>query len=134
MNHTPYSVEYRVYWSDTDAAGIAHFTSILKMVEKAEEDLYRSIGIQSVHTTLPRIEVHVRYRAPLRWGDLAKIELKLEEARRRGLRYGFKIYNVSINKLAAEGYIAVACVKKSEGSIAPTECPEELFEAWKRYG
>lgn len=102
------------------------------MVERAEEDLYRSMGIYEVHTTLPRVEVHVRYRSPLRWGDKASIELKLEEARRRGLRYGFKIHNLTTGRLAAEGYIAVACVDASGGEIRARECPEELFEAWRR--
>jgi acyl-CoA thioester hydrolase len=106
----------------------------LKLVEKAEEDLYRSLGIKDVHMSLPRIEIYVRYRSPLRWGDRARVSLWLEEARRRGMRYGFKIYNVSTSMLSAEGYVVVACVRSDNRSLSLIECPEELFDAWKSIG
>ncbi|MEM4971498.1 MAG: hotdog domain-containing protein, partial [Sulfolobales archaeon] len=91
----PFEARYRIYWSETDAAGIAHFSSILRIVERAEEDLYRSKGLSEIHRMLPRIEVHARFRSPLRWGDEISVRLELDEARTRGLRYRFEIINIT---------------------------------------
>ncbi|MEM0471854.1 MAG: acyl-CoA thioesterase [Desulfurococcaceae archaeon] len=126
----PFEARYRVYWSETDAAGIAHFTSILRIVERAEEDLYRSKGLGEVHRLIPRIEVHARYRSPLRWGDEIRVRLELDEARSRGLRYKFEIYNETTGKHAAEGYVAFACVEKEDNGIRAVECPKELINLW----
>jgi len=126
----PFEARYRIYWSETDAAGIAHFTSILRIVERAEEDLYASRGLQSVHRTLPRVEVHARFKSVLRWGDEILVKLELEEARTRGLRYRFEIYNISAGAQAAEGYIAFACIEHRE-PIRAVPCPRELIEVWE---
>jgi acyl-CoA thioester hydrolase len=62
----PFELRYRVYWSETDAAGIAHFTNILKIIEKAEEDLYRSKGLYNVQKDLPMRLVVKRYMLNLK--------------------------------------------------------------------
>ncbi len=127
----PFEAQYYVYWSETDAAGIVHFAEFFRLVERAEEDLYRRAGVLHVHGSLPRIEAHIRYRAPLRRGDVARVVLTLDEARRRAVRYRFEIYNDSTGRLAAEGYIAAACVEFSGGEPRAVECPEELYRAWR---
>jgi acyl-CoA thioester hydrolase len=129
--YMPFEMRYRVYWSETDAAGIAHFSSILRIVERAEEDLYRSVGLHDIHQHLPRIEVYARFRSPLRWGDEISVRLELEEARTRGLRYRFEIFNITMNSLAAEGYIAFACIERGEGSLRAMPCSRKLIEAWE---
>ena len=79
---------------------------------------------------IPRIEVHARYRSPLRLGDEITVKLELDEARSRGLRYRFEIYNETTGKNAVEGYIAFACVEKEDGGIRAVECPKELIDIW----
>jgi acyl-CoA thioester hydrolase len=90
----PFESRYRVYWSETDAAGIAHFTNILRIIEKAEEDLYRSKGLYSVQKDLPmRLvvrEVYARFKSPLRWNDEISVRLELEEPGLEGLDIDLK--------------------------------------------
>ncbi|WP_252901543.1 hypothetical protein [Vulcanisaeta sp. JCM 14467] len=62
----PFKAKYYIYWVDTDAAGIAHFTSFLRLVERAEEDFYRMNGILHYHSIAPRRELFITYTAPLR--------------------------------------------------------------------
>ena len=126
----PFEAKYRIYWSETDAAGIAHFSTILRIIERAEEDLYRSKGLPKIHSMLPRIEVHARFRSPLRWGDEILVRLELDEARSRGLRYRFEIINLTTGSNAAEGYIVLACVEQEGGSIRAVQCPKELIDVW----
>ncbi|GGI76978.1 thioesterase [Vulcanisaeta souniana JCM 11219] len=128
----PFRVKYYVYWTDTDAAGIAHFTSFLRLIEHAEEDFYRENGILHYHSIAPRRELFITYTAPLRRGDVAIVELWLDEARTRAIRYRFRVINETTGKNAAEGYLVFTCVNNENGELRAIPCPEELINAWKR--
>lgn len=124
--------KYHIYWADTDAAGIAHFTSFLRLVERAEEDFYRENGVLHYHAMAPRRELCITYTAPLRRGDEATVELWLDEARTRAIRYRFRIINETLGKISAEGYLAFTCVTTESGQLKAVECPKELIETWKK--
>lgn len=128
----PFEARYRIYWSETDAGGIAHFTSILRIVERAEEDFYASKGLGGLHRSLPRVELRARFRKPLRWGDTVRVVLRAEELRTRGLRYRFEIYNETLGALAAEGSLAYACAESDGQGLKAAPCPEDLLEAWRK--
>jgi 4-hydroxybenzoyl-CoA thioesterase/acyl-CoA thioester hydrolase len=54
----------RVEFSDTDAAGIMHFVAFFRMMEQAEHDLLRSVGLSVVMSgaagkvSWPRVAAH----------------------------------------------------------------------------
>ena len=54
--------ERRVEFHETDAAGIAHFSSLLIFMEQAEHALLRSLGLSvaSHATTHTKVEPHSR--------------------------------------------------------------------------
>mgnify|MGYP001773349371 CR=1 FL=1 len=128
----PFTAKYVAYLSDTDAAGIVHFANYFRFVERAEEDFYRSMGLPKVYEFMPRIEVFIRYESPIRRGDSIRVELSLEEARTRAVRYGFNIFNDSAGIRAAYGHVAAACVEISEGKMRAIKCPQEVIEAWTK--
>ncbi|GGP20641.1 thioesterase [Thermocladium modestius] len=130
----PFIAKYMVYLSDTDAAGIVHFANYLRFVERAEEDFYRSMGLPKIYEFMPRIEAFIRYESPIRRGDSISVELSLEEARTRAVRYGFNIFNDSTGIRAAYGHVAAACVEMSEGTMRAIKCPREVIEAWTKVG
>jgi len=45
----PFEARYRVYWSETNVARITHILSILSIVERAEEGLYKSVDLHDIH-------------------------------------------------------------------------------------
>ncbi|MFM8364287.1 MAG: acyl-CoA thioesterase [Verrucomicrobiota bacterium] len=67
----------RVEFSDTDAAGVAHFSRLLAMVEEATHDFFRkhSIPVLSESDGWPVVGLQVDFRAPCRFGDELEVLL-----------------------------------------------------------
>lgn len=76
----PHRLELRVYYEDTDSAGIVYYANYLKFAERARTELLRAHGLD--HPTL--LDRHggmfavarcaVRYRAPAKLDDRLVIE------------------------------------------------------------
>lgn len=67
----------RVEFADTDAAGVAHFSRLLAMVEEAEHDFFRknSWPVLSKESAWPIVGLQVDYQSPCRFGDEINIRL-----------------------------------------------------------
>ncbi|MFN7106334.1 MAG: acyl-CoA thioesterase [Pyrobaculum sp.] len=130
---TRFEARYRVYWHHTDAAGIAHFTRILALVEQAEEDFYRQRGAatQNFINGIPRREVYVQFFSPLKVGDQVSIRLCAKDVRIRAVKYHFEIYNLTADVKAAEGHVVAVCVGLEEGKLTAVRCPEEFLKVWQ---
>jgi len=96
--HFHFSHLRQVEFSDTDLAGIMHFSNFLRFVESAEHAFFRSLG-SSVQTSdgeghrgWPRLEISCNYYKPARFEQALKTCLRIEEVRNSGVRYGFWIF------------------------------------------
>ncbi|HDN01878.1 MAG TPA: acyl-CoA thioesterase [Candidatus Bathyarchaeota archaeon] len=122
-----FKARFRVSWSDTDAAGIVHFSNHFRYVEKAEEELYNSLGFDFVSIfkkygfALPRVEACCKYYSPLRFNDIIEVRISVEEVREKSLRYKFEIYNVTADKVAAEGHIVAVAADIKRGKSVPLD-------------
>ncbi len=122
-----FKARFRVSWSDTDAAGIVHFSNHFRYVERAEEELYNSMGFDFVSIfrkygfALPRVEACCKYYSPLRFNDIIEVRIVVEEVREKSLTYRFQIYNVTEDKLAAEGHIVAVAADISKGRSVPLD-------------
>jgi len=67
----------RVEFSETDAAGVAHFSRLLVMVEEAVHDFFRnkSIPVFSESVGWPLVGLQADFQAPCRFGDVLDISL-----------------------------------------------------------
>jgi len=132
-----FKTTFRVSWVDTDAAQIVHFSNYFRYFERVEEEFYRSLGFnfeslsRESSIILPRVEAHCNYRNPLKFNDIVEIELSIEEIREKAVKYLFKVYNKTEEKLAAEGYLVVVAVDKN--SMKATKIPEEIVERLMPY-
>lgn len=77
----------RVYFEDTDAAGIVYYANYLRFMERARSDMLRAVGIDQ-RDALARglgvyavAEVSIRYRAPARLDDALLILSEVREVR-----------------------------------------------------
>ena len=65
----------RVYFEDTDVAGMVYYANYLRFMERARSDLLRLIGVdqrsalEGGEGVYAVAEVAIRYRAPARLGD-----------------------------------------------------------------
>ncbi len=73
--HEPHRFALRVYWEDTDAAGIVYYANYLKFIERARTEALLAMGIRQTElrarlgVVFAVREVGVRYLAPARLED-----------------------------------------------------------------
>ena len=77
----------RVYFEDTDVAGIVYYANYLRFMERARSDMLRAIGIdqrlaiEAGEGVYAVAEVGIRYRAPARLDDELVVMSRIREVR-----------------------------------------------------
>lgn len=73
--------EFRVYYEDTDMAGVVYYANYLKFFERGRSDAVRAAGVdqqalleEGLVFAVARIEVD--YRTPARFGDILSVETR----------------------------------------------------------
>ena len=87
-----FKVVRRVEFSETDMAGIVHYSNFFRYMEAAEHGFFRSLGLSVVTRQVdppvgwPRVHAECDYRKPLRFEDLVEIHLLITEIGRASCR------------------------------------------------
>jgi YbgC/YbaW family acyl-CoA thioester hydrolase len=102
-----------VEFSDTDQAGIVHFSRFFIYMESAEHQFLRSLGT-SVSTHMngdqigwPRLSASCEYLRPLRFEDEIEIHLFVQRKGVKSLTYRFVFRKE--DEIVARGQSAAAC-------------------------
>ena len=119
----------RVEFSDTDMAGIMHFSKFFQFMETAEHAFFRSLGFsidtRDLQVGWPRVDASCQYKAPLRFEDVAEIHLLVAEKKEKSIRYQFLFKNEGVE--VARGSVTTVCVKRDEqGKMRATAIPQPL--------
>jgi YbgC/YbaW family acyl-CoA thioester hydrolase len=127
---------HRVEFSDTDMAGIIHFSSFFRYMEVTEHAFFRSLGFSVVTEHegrkygWPRVHVECDFKRPVRFEDDLEVELIVREKRDRLLRYQFDIRKVGdeATGLVAQGGFTVVCVEydAEQGRMRAVPIPAAL--------
>lgn len=123
-------------FSETDAAGIVHFSVFFRYFEDAEHALWRGAGL-SIHPESspigwPRVEAACEYHRPLRFEQEFDISVRISELTRRTIAYTGEI--TRDGERIASGRWKIACVAKlPDGSMKSAEIPVDVAERLKPY-
>ena len=128
----------RVEFSETDMAGIAHFSNFFRYMEAAEHAFFRSIGY-SIYTTgftpsigWPRVHADCDFKSPIRFEDEIEIHLLVREKREKTISYTviFRKLNDDPVREVARGTLTVACVTRDKpgGAMKGTPIPAEIAD------
>jgi acyl-CoA thioester hydrolase len=77
----------RVYFEDTDVAGIVYYANYLRFMERARSDMLRAIGIdqraalESGEGVYAVADLQIRYRAPAKLDDELTVQSRVHEVR-----------------------------------------------------
>jgi len=128
-----FKVTRRIEFSETDMAGIVHFSNFFRFMEMAEHGFYRALGYSVIMDQFdpplgfPRVHAECDYRKPLRFEELLEIHLLVKEKRPRVLTYLFKFRNVTAEPVEiARGILAVVCVSHTPGKMEAVSIPPEF--------
>lgn len=132
-----FSYPRRVTFADTDMAGFAHFTSLLRWVEEAEAESHRTRGESlcrvdghGVVTGWPKTSVRIDYTSPLRFDDRVEIRLTPGGRGRTSIVWAFEVVKLPDGTPVASGEMRVVYAAISPGgAITPLPLPATLADA-----
>ena len=107
--------QQRVEFSDTDAAGLAHFSMFYLYMERTEHEFLRSRGLSVImrdeHGVIswPRVSTKCEFRSAIKFEDVVDVELRVDRLGDKSVRYGFTFTHEG--RLVAEGEIVAVCCR-----------------------
>ena len=127
-----FEVKIQTYWADTDAAGIVFFPNFFRFALQAEEEMYRSVGIEPQrfldehNVWFPRAEAFATFLAPIRHGEAIRVQMIVEMKGEKSVRYNFEMFSDASGEKVAHGYIVAVCVDRA--SFKPKAIPAGMRE------
>ena len=127
----------RVEFSDTDMAGIMHFSNFFRFMESAETAFMRSLGLSVVLSNcgldvcLPRVHAECDYQLPLTFEDEVQIHLLVEKKAARTITYQFrfkKLNGTAPVEVARGRLVAVCAARQADGTIKAVPLPEAFAD------
>jgi acyl-CoA thioester hydrolase len=106
---------FRVRYAETDAMGIVHHADYLVWFEVGRGEYFRALSRdygQWEHDGyfLPVSEVHARYHAPARYGDLVIVRTWVERVRSRSLTLGYEVRKADTEQRLVSGWTKHICM------------------------
>jgi acyl-CoA thioester hydrolase len=113
-----FSMPARVYYEDTDAAGVVYYANYLKYFERCRSEWLRAIGHDQRHLAREHLlgfvvrSVTLDYLKPARLDDLLDIDLSVEKLGRAQIvfRQSAVLRRPDGDDVCVSGRIQVACV------------------------
>ena len=127
----------RVEFSETDMAGIMHFSNFFRYMEAAEHAFLRSLGFSvdlkgtAPGLCLPRVHARCDYRVPLRFEDEVAIHLLVARKTARSIEYRFHFRRREGKQSheVARGTLTVVCARRqADGSLKAALLPKGLAD------
>ena len=129
-------VRRRVAFSETDAAGIVHFSNYFRYFEDAEHALWREAGL-TIHAAgaaigWPRVSASCDYHRPLTFEQEFEVRVTIAELSSRTIRYEGTI--TRDGERVATATWKIACVNKQpDGRMKSTDIPATVAERLKPF-
>ncbi|MFP4259463.1 MAG: acyl-CoA thioesterase [Opitutales bacterium] len=126
----------QIEFSETDMAGLVHFSNFFKYMETAERDFFAAAGLDLIRTKpgelvgWPRARADCKFSAPIRFGDTIEIHLAVKALKDRAIDYQFRIYRRNedgTRTQAGKGHMTTVLSELTpEGKLHSIELPEDL--------
>ena len=118
--------EIRVYYEDTDMAGIVYYANYLRFIERARSDWVREVGIDQLALKEAGVVFAVRrveadYIAPARYGDVIEVRTRLENLSAAKMVMAQEVWREGALIFTAN--VAIVCIGPAGKPVRlPAEC------------
>jgi len=138
--------DFSVRFSETDAAGLVHFTNFLRWAENAECDFFRTNGLKIFEKTptgttlgFPRVAVKTDFRSPAHYADCIRVKIRptaFPRPEARAAEWAFEIFRIEKNDtqtlLATGTWTSVFAEIDANGIVhAQKNLPHEFLSVLK---
>lgn len=118
MTPATITIQRRVQWMDTDAAGIWHHSVVLRWAEEAEAELHRRLGIIDLtFGATPRVRTEFEFPSSVRFDDAVDVTLTVSHVGTTSMTYEIEVTNDS--RPVANGRMVVVLIDRASGDKVP---------------
>ncbi len=127
-----HDLKIRVYYEDTDAAGIVYYANYLKFAERARTEMMRAVGFEHAQvfedkqTAFAIANVNVTYKAPAKLDDELVVKSQVLEIRGASMDMQQDIYKN--DKLINEIKITLVCIDKNLKAVRIPQEVRDIFD------
>jgi acyl-CoA thioester hydrolase len=125
----------RVYYEDTDSAGIVYHASYLRFMERTRTEWLRSLGfdlpaLRNEHRVLFTVSrMRIDYHQPAFFNDMLEVSLRLTRIGGASLLLDQQVCRAS-RELLCRAEVRIACV--GESTLRPRPIPQAVLTELKR--
>ncbi len=136
MSDTPSRFQFRVYYEDTDASGVAYHANYLRWFERARTEWLRSLAVGQERLRLELgvaftvADLSIEFRRPARLDDALEVITVIGQLRRASIEFQQALTRPVDGLRLAQARVRVGCV--SAESFRPQAIPAELAELMHR--
>ena len=132
-----FKIVRRVEFSETDMAGIMHYSNFFRFMETAEHSFFRSLGFsiasrQSVQPLgWPRVHASCDFKQPLHCEDEVEVQMLVTGKKSKALSYEFRFRKLNADPVVevARGKLTVVCVTRDvNGRMSAATIPQEIAD------
>jgi acyl-CoA thioester hydrolase len=126
-----FSLPVRIYYEDTDMAGVVYYANYLKYMERARTEWLRRLGfeqdrlreLEGILFAVRRTEVD--FLSPAQFNDLLTVTADLAASGRASLDFEHKVLRDAGRTLCCRARMKIACL--NAGNLRPERIPEKLL-------
>jgi len=106
-------MDVRIYYEDTDAAGVVYHANYLKFFERARTEYLRELGLgvaelAAAGFVFPVIRMEVDFKAPARHDELLRVETRPERV--GGSTFTLRQQAWRDGRLLVDALVSLACI------------------------
>jgi YbgC/YbaW family acyl-CoA thioester hydrolase len=127
-----FSTQRRVQFSETDMAGIVHFSNFYRWMEETEHEYLRTLGLSILQRQpdgqvigWPRVSASCSYSAPARYEDVIDCRLEVERVGMRSVTYQIEFWRDD-TRLAAGRMKTACCLCQPDGKLTSMDLPDKF--------
>jgi acyl-CoA thioester hydrolase len=127
------SLKVRVYFEDTDSAGVVYYANYLKFIERGRTELLRDIGFEQddlnkKHNIVFAVKsIKADYIYPAKFNNLLEVKTSIEKLGHASIYFLHKIVNTIENKVLFKAHVVVVCLNTD--NFKPCIIPINILEA-----
>ena len=122
--------KHRVQFSETDMAGIVHFSNFYRYMEETEREFFRTLGMSIMEpqpdgTVIgwPRVRASCSFESPAYYDDLLEIDLDITRRGVKSLSMQFH-FRRGETTLARGDLKTVCCLSRALGQLESIPIPD----------
>ncbi|NKN34543.1 tol-pal system-associated acyl-CoA thioesterase [Marichromatium bheemlicum] len=128
----------RVYYEDTDAAGVVFYANYLRFFERARTEWLRALGYEQdelraregVLFVVRRVDIE--YLAPARFNDRLNVHTRLTRIGGASMTFAQDLLREADGELCCRSTVKVGCIDAAPEAMQPTRIPAGLLADIRR--